>query len=357
MTKQIKQRRSVHINRYRLRRSIADDPRYGSLEKFLKTCRTLCEATLKNALFGPGIQEKKARLLARHFGKEDDYFIDWSPQREDHARHSTNCMREILIGRIIRSELTVHKESPSGRVTRTNLYEEALALASHEALHSYHVGPEEASITCLRLTRDGWAKKVSERVYHIESLTAKSLEEVIEHRVGVEMIQVRRAIRQITGTKTLEPDDVFHRDLRRKLRERRDNCEANLQNGLGYRDADNSFHQVMTSNPDNQYSISKAVQSADQPYMKRRSLLKYLLGEGSTEYVSRIERFNKKQLVDIDRIIEEFKRSRPRQSKIEKILTKHASRQLALYDECESLIDEIKRLGDKHGLAAAWEAP
>lgn len=348
-----KGKRTIYVRVDRLLNCIEEDPRYADPDVFLEECNVLSKQTLERALDGTGIQEKKAVKLAEHFGKDADYLIDRAPLRDESVAHTTNLMREILIGRMVRSELSVFRTSNLGIAEKTNLFEEATSLGTHPSLLGYAVGIPEALHTCKRLSRDGWSIRESDRVYRVKSFDRQALEEVIEHRVGEEMIQVRRAIRHIIGSTAALPNGGFQRTLVRRLRERRDVCEANLRNGLGFREADHDFHQAITENPDIKGLICRAVCSADQPYMKRRSLLKLVYGGGSSQYTTRIETFNKKQLADLEAIIAEFKSRRPRHSEIERVLIAHASRQYDLLDEIDDLIALIRANGDLQGVAAA----
>jgi hypothetical protein len=343
--------RTVAIRRDRLLACIEDDPRYqGDVQKFID-CKELpiCPATAAKALLGHGIHRRKAEIIAAHFGKPADYFIDHAPQRDEAVKHASNELRRILMRLIASGELAQITKSENGLYLKTNLFSAALTLATHPSLYGYLIDDAVARLACELLARDGWAIKsdTGEDVYHVNPFTRRDLTDVIEHRVGVEMIQVRAAIRKM--------DDIpgFAAALRLRHVEYCLNCETHVAQGLGFRDADHRFHAVISNVPEIKDSIAQAVQSADQVYMQWRSLLKYRHGSGKPQYVAEIEQFNQGQLSDLQAICLEFERSHPSPRKIEEILRLHVTRQCGLLDRCAAIVDDIRGDGDPDGLAAA----
>lgn len=343
--------RTVPIRRDRLLACIEDDPRYqGDIQKFID-CKELliCPATAAKPLRGREIHQKKAEIIAAHFGKPADYFIDHAPQRDEAVKHASNELRRILIRLIASGQLAQVTKSENGLYLKTNLFAATRAVAAHPSMHGYLIDDAVVRLACVLLARDGWAirNQSAEDVYHINPFTRRDLTDVIGHRVGVEMIQVRAAIKKM--------DDIsgFAAALRLRQREYYLNCETHIAQGLGFRDADHRFHAVISDVPEIKESIAHAVQSADQVYMQWRSLLKYRHGSGKPQYVAEIEQFNQGQLSDLQAICREFERSHPRARTIEEILRLHVTRQCGLLDRCEAIVDEIRGDGDPDGLAAA----
>lgn len=344
--------RKVRLRVRRLKNAIAADPRYGSEQEWTRKFN-IHRDTARNALTNGWVRRDVAYAIGEDFGhgKKSRCFIEEEPSVNDATRLASNALRDILIEKIVKGELKERDDKEA----KINLLHEAMKLVSHPRVDIYTITLDVGRHACYKLSYEGWAIYHDEEdVYHVNPLDEFDLEPIIKHRIAVEIFQVRQLIAKIRDKKK---NPGFHERFNEKLTLAYAHCKAHIKSGHGFRETDHQFHRLMADDvPEIGENIIHMVSAADQVYLRWRQLLASTNGKDSTTYGNKIAEFNRKQCADLGNIRDEFERTQPRVTEIEKMLNDHARRQLDLMKECRDMIEQIKqRKEGQNSVAAALD--
>lgn len=329
--------RSVLLRMGRLEQKIKSDPRYGSIDAFKKLGAVLSRTVRESLFVKKSCRRATAVALARNFDEEPNYFISPDASGVASHKHIVWEMRSIMIRRIVSSELMPIPRCDWFTANDRNVLDEVKQLKTLPQFRTNVVDEEHEIAVCVKLCQDGFlrADETRENFFRIYELRSETLHEIIEHRVEVEMIQVRKRLREFAINQG-EREAFLQR-----LRAHYTLCEAQVGNGHGYRDAELAFHEEIAEPEDVKANLRMIVQAADQAYMKWRALLKLTYGEDSPNYSERLSEFNRLQLSDFKELISAYTNRRPSATTIRNILCKHAERQLELMPDIDKLSMEL----------------
>lgn len=338
--------RSRQIRGDRIRAYARKRKGFVTEEDFVAHAGVLARPTLGKAWRGEDLRESSLKRVADYLGV-DDYriFLRTDPLPERSQTFIEYGICQMIVRQIAGTEISAIQTNSAGEPCPTNLFTECKRLSGHEKIRRWACDDETARRVCQRLERDMMAIRVSDEVYHVRCMPPECLDQIIEHRVESELIQHKKRIQQ------LQHDPTEAMDLRKILKSRLELCRKQQGNGIQFRLNDAEFHSEIALSPEIGLSIRGLVEMCDQPYMKMRLLLKNLFHESSEEYSRRIRAFNELQLSDLEDIVEEYLRKKPRLMQLRQILFRHAGRQRQAFAECDTLLQTIKDKGDPYGFA------